>query len=73
MIFKIGDKVKLQSYIPWIGDYEASGTIIGFGNVFLNGVPTYTVETDRETLHEISAERIRLDIEQERVEKTNDF
>lgn len=44
--FSIGQKIKIAIYHPWVGDYDASATIIGFGNVFINAVPTYKIKFD---------------------------
>jgi hypothetical protein len=53
--FSIGQRVKIQRYNPWVGDYEVAATIIGFDNVFINGVPTYKIKTtNEEFLTEIS-------------------
>jgi len=61
MKYAIGQQVRIKRYNPWIGDYEVPATITNYGNLFLNGVPTYNVKTvNQETLIEISEEDILL-------------
>ena len=52
--YSIGQKVLMKSYNPWIGEYTAPVIIAGFGNVFLNGVPTYSITIGGEMWDEIS-------------------
>jgi hypothetical protein len=57
--FSVGQKVKVSMEDRWIGDYEVPGVILSYGNVFLNGVPTYIVKTfDGSFLNEISENKI---------------
>lgn len=57
--FSIGQNVKIKMEDRWIGEYTISATILSFGNVFLNGTPTYNVKTsNQELLNEISESKI---------------
>ena len=60
--FSIGDAVRIQiKNHPWLNDYEAMGTIADFG-YFLNGVPTYVIETGhKEILRGVFEKRISLE------------
>lgn len=45
MKFSIGQNVIITRYNHWIGEYDIKATIIGFANVYLNGVPAYKLKT----------------------------
>lgn len=61
MKFTLNQSVLLKRYNPWIGDYDISATIIGFGEYFSNGKMTYKIKTiDGEILNNISGEQLSI-------------
>lgn len=53
--FIIGQKVSRITDNPWIGEYPQPGIIIGYDNVYLNGIPTYIFKaTTGEVFKEVS-------------------
>jgi hypothetical protein len=57
--FSIGQSVKVKREDRWVGDYEVPAVIIGLGNVFMNGIPSYNLKTcNNEMLIEICENKI---------------